>query len=172
MKQIMLAILAFALIANIASAMDAKIVYDGTNTEAPKNISLRPGESIDLAFKATNIYEVPGTEPALPVTIMIWPQNGGQVSDLKITGIPLKPSGIQVPVSSINEIYVPFSITNVNGPAGMRYRITVIAGNIETSLDFGSASRFIESSPIPEYSTIALPIAGLVGMMFLLSRKK
>ena len=61
------------------------------------------------------------------------------------------------------------TLTN-NGPAGASYLVTIKAGS-ETSIDFGAASRTVNSN-IPEFPTVAAPVAAVLGLLFVFGRKK
>ncbi len=61
------------------------------------------------------------------------------------------------------------TITNTAGIEGASYLITISAG--ATGVEFGgAASRHVDS--IPEFPTVALPVAAILGLVFIFGRKK
>ncbi len=156
----------------MAAAMDANIMDSTGANPAPASINLAQGQSIDLNFQATNICPLDGTcklPISLPVSALVVPLNGGSSSDLAITGIATDPANISVSFNN-PKTDVPFTVKNVAAPPGMAYRVTIMAGDIRTSLDFGSASRPFQS--IPEFATVAMPVAAVMGLIFLVYRKR
>ncbi len=156
----------------MAAAMDADIMDSTGANPAPASIKLAQGQSIDLNFKASSICadnEACTPPISLPVSAIIVPLNGGAVSDLAITGIPMDPVNMSVSFDNPQTL-VPFTVKNVAAPPGKTYRVTIVAGDLRTSLDFGSASRPFQS--IPEFATVAMPVAAVMGLIFLVSRKR
>ncbi len=150
----------------IAAAMDAQIMDSTGANPAPAGIALARDQSVDLNFRATGICPVEGTSNlplSLPVSAIIVPLNGGSASDLAITGIPVDPANMTVGFNNPKTL-VPFTVKNIAAPPGTTYRVTVVAGEIRTGLDFGSASRQFQS--VPEFATVAMPIAAVMGLIF------
>ncbi len=162
--------LAMLTMTGIATAMDTKIMDSTGVNPAPASMNLSQGQSIDLNFRGSNICANNACIPPLylPVKAVIVPLNGGASSDLTITGIPMDPASISVGFNN-PETLVPFSVKNVAAPPGKTYRVTIIAGDIQTSLDFGAASRSFSS--IPEFPTVALPVGAALAIMFIMRRK-
>ena len=94
-------------------------------------------------------------------------------------------AGITNPFPSLGPILnnnLPFlatdslSITLVNNPQdplGTMYVVTVIGGPGTTGGETASASRTVKGfTQIPEFPTVALPIAAVIGLVFLFQQKK
>lgn len=152
-----------------AAAFDAAI-YDASGTNpAPIEIPLSIGESINLTFRAT-LYE-PSDIGVFKVTVASL-DGLGTSSDIKVNGI------------STGDAFVPdagpvtlkgFSVENVNAKTGNKYKVTIrvdLANGIsnEETIELGSASRNVNS--IPEFPTVALPIASVLGLVYMVRKKK
>jgi hypothetical protein len=152
----------------MANPFDPSILNSAGNADAPSTISLAPGQSIVLSFSGTNILpEAVGTD--LPYSYSVAVKDGSPAG--ATTG--------DVSVSFARDSFHPTatSYTDVgvitlknNGPVGANYLVTIKAGS-ETGIEFGAASRTVKST-IPEFPTVAAPVAGIVGLLFIIGRKK
>lgn len=145
----------------IAAATDAAMM-DGSGTNpAPTNINLNQGDSVGLNVKVYNL--VP--ENNVPVSARVIPLDGGNAADLQISGLPAKVSLVTDPT------LLPFEVKNVAAPVGKNYRVTVQVGSDEpATINFAAASRNFNS--VPEFPTVVLPVAAVIGMVFLFKKKK
>lgn len=152
-----------------AAAFDAAIYDVSGNNPAPINIPLSPGESINLNFRVTS-YD-PSDIGVFKVKIASL-DGLGTSNDLKVNGI------------STGDAFVPaagtvtlkaFSIENVNANPGNKYKVTIRVdlangGINEETIELGSASRNINS--IPEFPSVAFPVMAVMGLMYIVRKKK
>jgi len=99
-----------------------------------------------------------------------------------INNVPGIVPGIPPSLGPINNNGNPFlatdslSITLVNNPQdplGTMYVVTVIGGPGTTGGETASASRTVKGfTQIPEFPTVALPIAAVIGLVFFFQQKK
>jgi len=78
----------------------------------------------------------------------------------------MTPNG-QNPYTQVGEVNI--SLIS-NAPIGAKYGILIQAGVVGVNLEVGTASRLLTS--IPEFPTVALPVAGVIGLVYLLNFRK
>jgi hypothetical protein len=173
MKKVLLLLVSGLFIACMAgSAMadpfDPSILNAAGDADAPSTITLAPGQSIVLSFKGTNILEE-AVNTNLSYTSTVAVKDGSpaeaRTSDISVV---FAHQNFHPTATSYTDVGV-ITLTN-NGPVGASYLVTIKAGS-ETMIDFGAASRTINSA-IPEFPTVALPVAALIGLVFIFGRKK
>ncbi|AAM31815.1 hypothetical protein MM_2119 [Methanosarcina mazei Go1] len=152
----------------MAAPFDPSLLNAAGTAEAPNPITLAPGQSVVLSFRGTGILEE-AVDTDLPYTSTV-AVKAGSPAEAKTTDITV---GFVHPnfhptASSYTDVGV-ITLTN-NGPAGASYLVTIKAGS-ETSIEFGAASRTVNSQ-IPEFPTVALPVAAILGLVFIFGRKK
>ncbi len=166
----------------MASPYDGALwVADGSAPLADNPLKLKPGDSVILSYHVTNIIE--GFEDATYTygTPSVTAYNGGDPGDLIITPDPL---GTFVPNTLTTNLepdgstgYTDvgaFTIKlNASAPIGASYDLEIGALGIDSdtvNIDSGDASRAISS--VPEFPTVALPVAAILGLVFIFGRKK
>jgi hypothetical protein len=167
MKKILIMFLvAIIAMAGTASAYDAFIWNEAGTGPAPQPLTIKPGESVTVSYRAENIASG-AVGQALPYDYTVVALGGGaQVSDIVVT-LPAAFTPTATDDTDVGVINVALDPAALNGA---QYRVTIKAGDEEVDIDFGSASRNIES--IPEFPTIALPIAAILGLAFFMQRRK
>lgn len=170
MKKILLLVSGLLILCMAGSAMadpfDASIWNAVGDASAPNPINLAPGQSVVLSLHGSS-FDPKAINANLPYNSQIAVKPGSPAtatsSDLTVTfAHDLHPTSDPYTDKGV------ITLTNVKGPVGASYLITINAG--ETSIDFGAASRTVNS--IPEFPTIAAPVAAVLGLLFVLGRKK
>jgi hypothetical protein len=62
-------------------------------------------------------------------------------------------------------------IIDAASPSGTIYRVSIGAGPVTIESEIDSASRYVNSE-IPEFPTVALPVAAILGLAFFMQRRK
>lgn len=170
MKKILLLLISSLLIASMAgSAMalpyDAFLWNEAGTGASPSDIDLAPGQSKVLSYHGENINSLAfGVPLRYSYDVDVKPGSSGSEDDIIVSFshdsfVPTGPLSTDVGV---------ITVTNVKGPVGAQYLVKVSAG--EDGIEFGMASRTVNS--IPEFPTVALPVAAILGLVFVFGRKK
>lgn len=171
----------------IAAAYDL-IINQGSPNEnivETNDVSLLPGVPHNVSlYGQTFIGPVPQAFP-LNSIVECHPSNlGCNIGDLVIVFNHV--SGITDPFPSLGPIMdnnlsflVKDAITvtlnsTLTDPVGTKYIYTIIGGAGNTSGEVASASRTVvhDIVGVPEYTSIVLPMVSIMGLVFLLSRRK
>ena len=141
-------------------------IYNAAGTAPAANpLGLVPGNSIVLSLYMETMVNDSDTFLINPAVITAW--NGGNPADVTVTyttGV-LTPNGSD-PYTQVGEVNITLSPTAL---VGAGYNIQIRA-NGSLPMDIGLASRNVDS--IPEFPTVALPIATILGLMFIISSRK
>jgi hypothetical protein len=133
---------------------------------APTPLSLVPGNSLTLSYRADTIaIQSPAEVVPYFSLVTVISGVGALPSDVTIT-TPLNLTLDTDPKLDTGVITVTLS---PSAPVGARYRLDIGAGG-GTFVELGSASRPLDS--IPEFPTVALPIAAVIGLVFFFQNKK
>ena len=180
-KLIISALLIFGLVGMIGTATaDQLNIYDSGTTNAVINIDLVPGgPPVVKDLVASAFIQGTGTQHNLSDSVIVSTNTGGALSNnivieyLEIT--PLGSWGTEnyswtqnANAGGSELLNIRFSAVT-NAPVGSVYQIQImdsVTGNIYP------ATLTITSTTIPEFPTIALPIAGILGLMFIISSRK
>ncbi|WP_406670030.1 PEF-CTERM sorting domain-containing protein [Methanolobus sp. ZRKC4] len=168
MKKLPLLIALIALFVGTASATPYTAdIWDATGTAAIGDLTLKPGDSITLSYRMTAISSVE-QGLVLPYATQVAVISGpGATTDINIT----TPANVTVPLAtSYTDVGVITVSLNASAPVGTIYRISIGAGPVLASTEIDSASRYVEA--IPEFPTVALPVAAILGLAFLFQRRK
>ncbi|MEL7664297.1 MAG: PEF-CTERM sorting domain-containing protein [Methanosarcina mazei] len=145
-------------------AYDAAIWNLQGTGAAETPIVLGPGESKTLSYHVENILP-DNVGKDLTYSYTVQPSNSlGNEGDISI--VFSSPSF--TPSSTTDTDIGVITITNTAGIEGASYLVSVSAGAY--GVEFGAASRHVSS--IPEFPTVALPVAGILGLLFIFGRKK
>lgn len=171
MKKILLLLVSGLLIACMAgSAMADPFtpqLYTQDGNVVGATIDLKPGESIYVRLGGTE-FSYLNVDFTYRVEVT-GARNGGRETDVTITA----PSN---PFHPTHNGYIDTQLVKIdldpNAPVGAIYSIEVGAEyrGEGTFVDRGIASRGVTA--IPEFPTVALPVAGLIGLLFIFGRKK
>ncbi len=152
----------------MANPYDAFIYNAAGTASAPSILDLKPGDSIVLSYRGENI-----------ITDALG-QNFAYVSTVAATNALGNPSDLTVAFAHPNFVPTTVDYTDVgvitvsldaDATQGATYAIEIRAGNLlQGDIEAGSASRSIDS--IPEFPTVALPIAAILGLVFIFGRRK
>jgi hypothetical protein len=153
-----------------AAAYNAGIYTADDSERAPAPLMLKPGETVILTYHAEALDPA-----ALGVSLPYWTNVavlsdgslGELSSDITVT-TPVYFTPTTIP--NYSDIGLITITLDSNAPVGAFYQIGIGAGTQGISIDAGSASRNVSS--IPEFPTVALPIATIVGLMFIISSRK
>jgi hypothetical protein len=159
-----------ALIAMIGTAAAyTPDIWDAAGT-GPVNgdLTLKPGDSVTLSYRMQSIGSVE-YGMVLPYTSEVSVFSGpGSASDITIT----TPANVTVPNA---DTYTDISAITISidaaAPAGTIYRVSIGAGPVTIESEIDSASRYVNSE-IPEFPTVALPVAAILGLAFFMQRRK
>ena len=139
--------------------------YDAAGTAPADNpLELLPGETIVLSLymeSMANDYDT------FPITTTVSSIAGSNTADVTVsldTGV-LTPGGSD-PHIQVGEVTI---VLSPSAPVGAQYNIAISAPGAIT-MDLGLTSRNVNS--IPEFPTVALPIAAVLGLMFIISSRK
>lgn len=165
--QKIVSILLVALIATIgtASAYNAGI-YNAEGTAAAENpIVIKPGQTITLSFYGDSFDQrVLGT--AIPYKVGVYAMNSdAKVSDMTVT-VPASFTPTSSPYVDVGAIQVTL---DENASESGEWQVVVTGGTAGVTLDVGSASR---NFMVPEFPTVALPVAAILGLAFVFMRKQ
>ena len=170
MKKIVTTIIvAIALIAmmGVASADPYNLrIYNAAGTAPAANpLDLQPGQSLTLSLYMESMVNDSDVFPILPAVVT--PFSGGAVGDISVvyTTGTLTPAGSD-PYVQVAEVNVTLAAA---APIGAYYNIQIGADGA-SPMDIGLASRNLNS--IPEFPTIALPIAAILGLAFIFQRRR
>ncbi|KKG02336.1 hypothetical protein DU86_00690 [Methanosarcina mazei] len=167
MKRILLLMISGLLIvcmAGSAMAYDAAIWNSQGTGAAQTPIVLGPGESKTLSYHVESILPI-NVGKALTYSYNVEPANSrANEGDISVTFSHPSFTPADITDTDIGVI----TITNTAGIEGASYLITISAG--ATGVEFGAASRHVDS--IPEFPTVALPVAAILGLVFIFGRKK
>lgn len=172
MKKMSLVLISGLLIACMAgSAMalpyDAAIWNAAGTAAAPNPITLKPGYDLTLSYRGENINSVAFNEP-LKYVVTITPKNSlAKTSDVSYTLLhpDFTPTG-----STSTDVGVITLHLSSTASQSAQYLVSIKAGDEITDVEFGGAARTVNS--IPEFPTVALPVAAVLGLVFIFGRKK
>ena len=175
MKKILL--IAIAMIAMIgivqASPLDGDFYNEAGDAPAPQPIILKPGVSQTFSFHADNIAAL-ANDTDLTYNYEVYVISGsGATTDITVT-LPASFHPVTYTTSG------PFSYTDIGtidillaagAPTDTIYQIIVFGGSYQCTGEFdsGSAAR---NFAVPEFPTIALPIAAILGLAFIFQRRR
>ncbi len=165
-KLIVSALLIIGLVGMIGSASAYNLrAYDAAGTAPANNpLDLQPGGSIVLSLYMESMVNDSDTFPITTTVTSIAGSNPADVTVTCVTGV-LTPAGSD-PYIQYGEITISLS---ASAPIGDQYNVEVAAPGANP-LDIGVASRNVDS--IPEFPIIALPVAAVLGLMFIISSRK
>lgn len=166
MKKILLAVF-MVLIAftGTVAAYDANIWNEAGTEAAPNPIVIQPGDTLVFSYHGVNFA---ADEQTLPYFSDVQAVGGGAAASdmtVNITKTNFEP-GLNDPATDVAVIEITL---DENAPRTGQWRVTVGAGEDAQTLDVGSAAR---NFLIPEFPTIALPIAAILGLAFFMQRRK
>ncbi|WP_342304715.1 PEF-CTERM sorting domain-containing protein [Methanolobus sp. ZRKC5] len=168
MKKIILVLLVAISMMGVAAANPYTAdIFNAAGTAPVGDLALKPGDSITLSYRMTDISPVEQGLVLPYVTQVAVVSGTGAASDITIT----TPANVVVPLAtSYTDVGVITVSLNANAPLHTIYRISIGAGPVLASTEIDSASRYVES--IPEFPTIALPVAAILGLAFFMQRRK
>ncbi len=166
MKKLLIAtfMVLIALTGTVA-AYDANIWNEAGTAAAPNPIVIHPGETLTFSYHGVNFAAVNETLPYFSDVTAV----GGGAADsdmtVNITKTNFEP-GTDDPATDVAVIEITL---DANAPVTGQWRVTIGAGEDATTKDIGSAAR---NFLIPEFPTIALPVAAILGLAFFMQRRK
>lgn len=165
-KILIMTLVALVATMGTVSAYDASIWNQDGTAAAPASLQIKPGDSLILSYHMENLSQAQIGE-SLNYSYYVVPLGGGaSASDVTVT-IPATVTPTAVSYTDVGAIKINL---NAAAPVGAKYRVTIAGGDIEIPIEFGAASRTLES--IPEFPTVALPVAAILGLAFVFMRKK
>jgi hypothetical protein len=143
-------------------------IWDAAGEGPAGDLTLKPGETVTLSYRMQSISVVEHGM-ILPYTSQVHVFSGpGSASDITIT----TPENVTVPNANTYTDVGAITISiAANAPAGTIYRVSIGAGPVIIESEIDSASRYVNSE-IPEFPTIALPVAAILGLAFFMQRRK
>ncbi|MCX9011794.1 MAG: PEF-CTERM sorting domain-containing protein [Candidatus Methanoperedens sp.] len=172
MKNKIITITAFLAVMVAMTGIAAAIPYDafiynaaGTSA-APQPVSLKPGDSVILSYRGENIIPAAFGVPLPYSSTVVALGGGGVASDITVT-LPVSFTPTAATSTDVGAINIALSSS---APVGASYRVTIKGGDEAVDVDFGAASRNISS--IPEFPTVALPVAAAIGLVFFFQHRK
>jgi hypothetical protein len=165
MKKILIAIAVIALFTGTAAAYDANIWNAAGTVAAPNPITIQPGQTLTFSYNGVNFA---ADNQVLPYYSDVVAVGGGAVdTDMTVTisKTNFEP-GTADPYTDVGVIQISL---DENAPKTGQWRVTIGAGEDAITKDVGSAAR---NFLIPEFPTIALPVAAIIGLAFFMQRRK
>jgi len=162
-KMMILAIIALVAMMGAASATGSNILDENENN-LPYVVKIVPGSTTVYGLSVGEGLPEAGTEITYVITSL---SPDLQVNQLKTTAI--LDGGNTFVDADVFELTL-----SPSAPVGAQYKIivkTYINGEVLTDEEFlASASQRFES--IPEFPTVALPVAAILGLAFFMQRRK
>ena len=166
MKRILIATLVVLMaLTGTVAAYDANIWNEAGTAAVDNPIVIHPGETLTFSYHGANFA---AQNQVLPYFTDVQAVSGGAV-DSDMTVVISKTNfepGTDDPATDVGVIEITL---DANAPATGQWRVTVGAGEDVQTLDVGSAAR---NFLIPEFPTIALPVAAILGLAFFMQRRK
>lgn len=159
--------------AGTATAYQA-ILYDADgNAVASNPIYMEPGDSVVLSYYASSILSSEYNEffeyTVEEISVRAGSPAEAVPGDITIDfNTAYNPDGFIPGGSEYMDDGVIIVTMDADAPVGARYYIEIGAGG--GVVEFQTASRTIEA--IPEFPTIALPVAAIIGLAFFIQRRK
>jgi hypothetical protein len=168
MKRMLIALMVLITMIGSASAglTHGADIWNADGTAPASNpLAIMPGDTITLSYYATQLTNPSGSEAYTYSARAI--SGGGSDSDVSIVfdhdfAPTTAPTYIDIGVIELT--------LNSGAPAGAVYEITIQVADNDPVFIYGQASR--ELTAIPEFPTIALPVAAILGIAFLMQRRK
>jgi len=164
-KLLVIAIIAFIAMAGSASAYNAAIWNEAGTASAPNPIVIKPGQTLTFSYHGMGFAAENQTLPYFTDVVAVG--GGAAASDMTVvvSNTNFEP-GTADPATDVGVIQVTL---DANAPMTGQWRVTVGAGQDAVTKDVGSAAR---NFLIPEFPTIALPVAAILGLAFFFQRRK
>ena len=150
-----------------ADPYDALLYNAAGTAPAVTPINLLPGQTIILSYHAEKVA-VQSIGDDIPYWNKVTVVSDGSLGELKTDITVVTPVNFTPTAAICTDVGV-ITITN-NGPIGAVYNVEIGATGGVVYFETGSASR--PTNSIPEFPTVALPIAAILGLMFIISSKK
>ncbi|AFV23324.1 hypothetical protein Mpsy_1116 [Methanolobus psychrophilus R15] len=166
MKRLVIVLLALAMLVGNASAFDASIWNAAGTTAVTNPIVIQPGQTLVLSYHGAN-FASPGQVMPYSYNVQALTGTGADTSDMTVN--ILKDNFEPRENDPYTDVGVIELTLNENASATGKWRVTITAGEDTNTLDVGSAARNFE---IPEFPTIALPVAAILGLAFFMQRRK
>ncbi|MDK2826843.1 PEF-CTERM protein sorting domain-containing protein [Methanolobus vulcani] len=169
MKKLIILALALAICTGLADASLTHTgrIYDETASGlAPNPINLLPGSSVILSYHAEKL-----TSSAMGLTTpygydILDVTGGGSVNDINIT---FTHNFTPTTYPEYDDVGVITLKLDSNAPVGAVYEVKIYTGTSSATC-YASASRDV--CAVPEFPTIALPIAAILGLAFIFTRRE
>ncbi len=128
----------------------------------PLSVGENAGDTLTLSLKLDAMIDT-----NFSVTCTISPIGGAPAGGVTATCPAFVDVGVPAPVTytAVDSIV----LTNNGAPAGSLYSLEVDVGGVVVKDDIGVETRRIS---VPEFATVAMPVAAVIGLMFLVYRKK
>ena len=169
MRKILLIAIALMAMMGTASAYGTDIFKDGVPISEDNPIELKPGCSIDINYGG-NAFSIINVDYLWGYTVTPISDTGATLSQLTVT-IPDMATHPFYPTSDPYIDTRPITIAlNASTPVGARFIVHIGAGDETAGIAFDTASRDINS--VPEFPTIALPVAAILGLAFIFQRRR
>lgn len=194
MKKVLLLLVSGLLIACMAgsatAAISAKLYNADGTSELPTTLNLIDGQSVVASYLVTGIPEAD-----LPLEFNYPILSGSQI-DAQVNVIPNSGSGSASDVTVVYINHPSFIVNNlniqniINGEGsymdkgnlrislncrpediGTRYNVLIPIGAYGDP-SFTVASTSVNIKAVPEFPSVALPVAALIGLVFIFGRKK
>ena len=148
-----------------AVAYDALLYSADGSRATAQSLDIVRGSSINLSYHGENIIaSAIGTD--LPYSYKVVALAGGAaVGDITVT----LPANFHPTATTFTDIGVINIALRTSAPIGAKYRVTIRGGDEDVDIDFGSAS--INFGAIPQFPTVALPVAAVIGLVFFFQQK-
>ncbi|MDY0385768.1 MAG: PEF-CTERM sorting domain-containing protein [Methanolobus sp.] len=170
-KILIIAFIAFVAMVGSASAIlthDAA-VWSADGTGAASNpVQIKPGQTVTLSYHATELMDgsIGKSADYSYQTGVI--SGSGVAGDLVVNFAHPEFTPTSAPVYT--DIGVIELTMDEEAPYGTMYKVTVQVADNEEAFIYGQASRGVEA--IPEFPTVALPVAAILGLAFFMQRRK
>lgn len=173
-KILLIAIAMVAMIGIVqANPFDGDFYNEAGDAPAPQPIILKPGVLQTFSFHADNIAPA-ANDTDLTYNYEVYVLSGsGNPTDITVT-TPASFHPVNYTTTgafSYTDIGTITILLDINAPVDTIYQVVIYGGSYAGTGEFdsGSAAR---NFAIPEFPTIALPIAAILGLAFIFQRRK
>ncbi len=169
-KTILIALIALVALVGSASAAlthDASIWNVDGSAVAANPLQIQPGETLTLSYHAASLVPAAVGQSAKYGFTTGVVSGPGVASDLKVEFG--HPDFAPTSQPTYNDAGVITLKLDADAPVGTVYKVTIQVAGVDTFI-YGQASRQVEA--IPEFPTVALPVAAILGLAFFMQRRK
>jgi hypothetical protein len=186
MKKILLLVSSFLIICMAGTAMcgSCTLLYAVNNSEISGDLTLAKGDTLDVKLKIGNIgdrdLEYPWTIKSLVQPLPSSTNPVGNAGDIDVDIVGTNPFNLPSKATYFPDAVISITMMD-SAPDKASYKVEIGAyydttGGTSYTIQYGeiqlAAASENVTAAVPEFPTIALPVAALIGLVFIFGRKK